>query len=296
MKWLNYHHLIYFREIARLGSISEASKHLSVGQPALSSQLKSLEESLGVALFERRNRKLILTPTGRVALEYANNISEMGQELLQVIHQKEFTTRTKLRIGVVDAVPKHMVSNILDYAHKKTGCFLTVHEGDPDELLRELTNHHLDIILTDHMAPTLANIFSRRILKISVHAFAPKKFESLKKNFPKSLDNAKVILPTNHSKLRNDLEHFFQLNQIYVDKVAETQDSMLQKILATKGDGVIFLPRFAASEYIKEKKLLRIGSLHDIFVEYYLIHSKSTIKNPAVELLLAQNYEKMKLG
>ena len=50
MKWLNYHHLLYFREIAKEGSIAKASEKLLVGQPALSHQLKQLEESLGVLL------------------------------------------------------------------------------------------------------------------------------------------------------------------------------------------------------------------------------------------------------
>ena len=45
MKWLNYHHLLYFKTIATEGSISKASQKLNVGQPALSAQLKTLEES-----------------------------------------------------------------------------------------------------------------------------------------------------------------------------------------------------------------------------------------------------------
>ena len=44
MKWLNYHHLIYFKEIANEGRISKASEKLLIGQPALSAQLKQLEE------------------------------------------------------------------------------------------------------------------------------------------------------------------------------------------------------------------------------------------------------------
>ena len=48
MKWLNYHHLIYFREIAKEGSISKASEKLLIGQPALSAQLKQLEEELQI--------------------------------------------------------------------------------------------------------------------------------------------------------------------------------------------------------------------------------------------------------
>lgn len=54
MDWLNYHHLLYFWEVARKGSIKEACEELHVTQPTISSQLQALEESLGQQLFIRR--------------------------------------------------------------------------------------------------------------------------------------------------------------------------------------------------------------------------------------------------
>ena len=82
IKWLNYHHLLYFRTIATEGSISRASEKLSVGQSALSSQLKQLEESIGQQLFQRKGRSLELTEAGKVALEYAEEIFQKGEEFV----------------------------------------------------------------------------------------------------------------------------------------------------------------------------------------------------------------------
>ncbi len=70
MKWLNYHHLYYFYIIAMEGSISKASKKLHLGQPALSAQLKTLEESFGQKLFVRRNRSLFITDSGKIMRSY----------------------------------------------------------------------------------------------------------------------------------------------------------------------------------------------------------------------------------
>lgn len=297
MKWLNYHHLIYFREIARLGSISKASETLNVGQPALSSQLKKLEENLGVDLFERKNRQLTLTASGKTALEYADKIGELGQELLQVIESRSFAKRIHLSVGSADAIPKHLVSNIVDFAHKKTDCFLTILEGEPDALLRELMAHKIDVILSDQSLGSSShkNIFSKKILRAKVCAYATKSYGKMKKDFPKSLSGAPGIVPTAHSKLRADVEHFCHLKGIYLDKVAETQDSMLQKILACKGDGVIFLPEFAATQLVREKKLIKLGTLSEVFVEYFLIYSQRLIENPALELILKQDYKKLRL-
>jgi LysR family transcriptional regulator, transcriptional activator of nhaA len=76
--WINYHHLFYFKVIAEEGSVSRAAEKLRLGQPTLSAQLRQLEESLGVRLFERRHKKLILTEQGKVALEYSKNIFRTG--------------------------------------------------------------------------------------------------------------------------------------------------------------------------------------------------------------------------
>ena len=61
MAWLNYHHLLYFWTVARAGTIAAASKELHLSQPTISTQLKTLEESLGQKLFQRQGRKLVLT-------------------------------------------------------------------------------------------------------------------------------------------------------------------------------------------------------------------------------------------
>lgn len=294
MKWINYHHLIYFREIARQGSISRASEALHVGQPALSAQLKKLEDYLGVNLFERKNRKLILTEPGKIALDYAEKIADLGQELLQVFEQKTFTKRINLSVGAVDAIPKHVVSSMMDFVHKKTGCFLSILDGAPQDLLREILSHNLDVLITDSDVITtkVKNLFSKKIIKSKVCAFASKDFANLKNKFPSSLDGAPAILPTIHSRLHRDLEHYFHAHDIIPDKIAESQDSMLQKILASKGDGVIFLPEIAANTLVREKKLIKLGTLSDVFGEYYLIYTKRIIENPALELLIKQEFKK----
>lgn len=294
MKWINYHHLIYFRTIANEGSISKASEILSVGQPALSLQLKNLEEFLQVKLFDRKNRKLILTEAGRVTLEYANKIGDLGQELIQVIENKSFTQDVQLSVGALDGIPKHLISDIVDFAHKKTGCFLSIVEGSIDELLRQLLSHQLELIICDHEISSLKkeNIFSQRIFHGQIVACSSPDYRHLKRGFPHSMDGQPCIVPTMHSKMRRDLDHYFHLNDIAPNLIGETQDTSLQKILAMKGDGIIFLPEFSIKEYIKEKKLIKLGDLTQVFSEYHLIYSKRIIGNPALDLILDQNFFK----
>ena len=85
MSFLNYHHLRYFRAIAREGSLTRAAQLLNVSQSALSVQLGRLEESLGQPLFERKNKALTLTEAGRIALDYSESIFRSGDELLDLL-------------------------------------------------------------------------------------------------------------------------------------------------------------------------------------------------------------------
>ena len=80
MKWLNYHHLLYFWTVAREGTITAACERLRLAQPTISAQLKKLEESLGHKLFRHEGRNLALTETGRVVFRYANDIFSLGKE------------------------------------------------------------------------------------------------------------------------------------------------------------------------------------------------------------------------
>jgi len=82
---LNFHHLRYFWVVAHRRHLTRAAEALHVSPSALSIQLRQLEERLGHALFERRNRKLILTEAGRIALEHADTIFRAGQELLSTL-------------------------------------------------------------------------------------------------------------------------------------------------------------------------------------------------------------------
>ena len=105
MKWLNYHHLFYFRTIANEGGIARAAVKLRLGQPTLSTQLKHLEDAVGRPLFERKNRSLVLTEAGKIALDYAENIFRAGDELLQVLADGAISGRTDVKIGALDSVP-----------------------------------------------------------------------------------------------------------------------------------------------------------------------------------------------
>ena len=107
-KWLNYHHLYYFKVIATTGSIAKASEILLVGQPALSSQLKQLETALGQKLFERRNKGLHLTEAGRVALEYAETIFKKEKSFSKFLTSKTSQAEPSIKLVLSPVLQKYL--------------------------------------------------------------------------------------------------------------------------------------------------------------------------------------------
>ena len=289
VKWLNYHHLHYFKVIASEGSIVKASKILFVGQSSLSTQLKQLEDSLGQKLFERKNKRLVLTEAGRVALEYADDIFKKGEEFLQVFNEQNLSSRTIYNIGVIASAPKVIASSIMQLAKKYNDeSIISMREDSPEELFKKVLTHELDIVLTNNLSHLEGVELQIKLVgTANISIYGAKKYEKLSKNFPQSLNGVDFILPTMHSKLRYDLEHIFREMGIKYKLVAEVQDSSVKKTLGIEGVGLISLPDFAAKPLVKEGKLYKIGSLKDIKEEYWLVAKKRTIKSAITEKLLS---------
>ncbi|MDA1109453.1 MAG: LysR family transcriptional regulator [Nitrospinae bacterium] len=288
MTWLNYHHLYYFWITAKEGSISSASRMLRVGQPTISTSIKNLEESLNQSLFNRKGRGLHLTEAGKVVLDYANQIFSLGNELVEVIADKTFSKRTHVHFGALDSVPKSLVQSLIHSAQKIAPCAITVLEGGGDYLFRELQAHRIDLVISN-FPPTIGDskqYFSRLLAKIPITVFSTKKYQPLKRNFPASLQDQPFIMPSLHSKLRHDLNHFFQINKVTIDVIIETQDTSIQKILGIEGMGLVPLPDFAGKELVKEGKLIKIGSLQGITEDFWLISSPRKFSNPIAETLM----------
>jgi LysR family transcriptional activator of nhaA len=288
MNWLNYHHLFYFWITAKEGSIKGASKMLGIGQPAISAQIRTLEEALGQNLFERKNRALILTEAGKVVLDYANQIFTLGSELMEVVKDGTFSKRVHLQFGALDSVPKGLIQSLIHSAQKIGSCVISVLEGEGDHLFRELQSHRIDLVISN-FPPTIGDtkqFYSRLLSKIPIAIFAKKDFRSLKRKFPSSLQGQPLIMPSLHSKLRHDLNHYFQTQNISVDVIIETQDISIQKLLAIEGMGLVPLPEFAGKELVKDGKLIKLGTLHEVTEDFWLISSPRKIQNPIAKSII----------
>ena len=287
--WINYHHLFYFKTIAEEGTVSKAAEKLRIGQPTLSAQLRQFEDTIGVQLFERQHKRLILTEQGKVALDYSKNIFRMGSEMYEVLHDRLKPLQPSLHIGSLDSVPKQIILQLVKHAYKISPCQITMSEGNSDQLLRELSTHRMDVMISNFL-PTGTDskgLFPKTITKKNVAFYGDPKFKHLRKGFPKSLSRQPMILPTYDSKLRYDIDHWAKVHEIELNVIAEGQDISTKKLMAIDGLGILPTATHTVTRQVLSGELLELGQLHGVHEELYLITAQRKIANPIAAKLMA---------
>lgn len=285
--WLNWHHLYCFYVVARNGTIAKASEELDIGAPALSIQVKQLEESIGKTLFNRAGRRLELTEDGQIALEYCKEIFGLGQELVEALNDRISSRRTHLQIGSLDTIPKHLTLEIVSAALEGGDCTLTISEGRLADMLDDLASNRLDLIVTNtHPEMTSGRFISKRIAHFPLWIVGAPQFKNLRRQFPKSLDGQPFVIPTSESRVRQEFENFVSHAEFHPQLIAEAQDIMIQKLMAVKGMGLTIAPEYAVRDYIANKELVLIGPLPSVFEDLFLIAAQRRVKNPIVDHLM----------
>ncbi|MDH4468094.1 MAG: LysR family transcriptional regulator [Bacteriovoracaceae bacterium] len=287
--WINYHHLFYFKTIAEEGSVSKAAEKLRLGQPTLSSQLSQFEDNLGVLLFDRVHKKLVLTEQGKVAFDYAKVIFRMGSEMYEVIHDRLKPLKPTLHIGALDSIPKQLVLEMVKFAIKISPCQITLSEGRLDELTRELVAHRMDIIITNFLGTGLdaRGLNSKSISKKNIAFYASPKFKSLRADFPKSISGQPMIFPTYDSRLRQDLEHWAKLQKIELNVIIESQDVSVKKLMAVNKMGLIAAAPHTVTNQVLRGELLEIGKLQGVHEELFLVAANRKIVNQIAAKLMS---------
>src|SRR5580704_5728732 len=114
MARLNYHHLLYFWEVARAGTIAKACAELHLTQPTISAQLRALERRLGAKLFDKVGRNLVLTEAGRVVFQYAEDIFKLGRQLQDTLSGGPLGRPLRLVVGIAESMPELVAYRILE--------------------------------------------------------------------------------------------------------------------------------------------------------------------------------------
>jgi len=291
MEWLNYHHLLYFYTVAREGSVTRAAQKLRLAQPTLSGQIRKLEEQFDEKLFERQGRNLVLTEMGRVVYRYADEIFSLGRELTDTLRGQPTRRPARLSVGISDAVPKLVTHRLLAPAlDLPEPVRLVLREGKTDDLLAALAVQAFDLVIADApLGPHHKVRAFNHVLGESRMSFfgVAKLARSHRRGFPRSLDGAPILLPTDNTALRRSLDQWFDSIGVRPRVVAEIEDTALLKVFGQHGAGLFPAPDVLASEVRRQYGVEKIGPAGDVRERFYAISVERRIKHPAVAAITA---------
>lgn len=286
MEWLNYHHLLYFWVVAREGGLVPAGKVLRLSHPTLSAQVHALEDQLGEKLFTKVGRKLALTEMGRVVYRYANEIFSLGREMVDTVKGRATGSPLRLDVGVVDVVPKLVVRRLLQPALSLSEPVrLVCHEDSYEKLLGDLATHTLDIVISDAPVPAGSTVraFNHLLGETGVSFFGTASLvQSYKRGFPRSLDQAPMLLPVQGLAVRRSLDQWLDRHDIKPRIVAEFEDSALMKVFGSDGLGIFAGPTAVEAAVIAQYGVHLIGRTDEVRERFYAISVERRLKNAAV--------------
>ena len=102
-----------FRTVARSLNFRKAAEELFITQPAVTQQVKALEEELGTPLFNRIKGKVTLTESGLVLLEYAERLKNLADEAAQAVAEISGKHRDELRVGASQTIGQYLLPTLL---------------------------------------------------------------------------------------------------------------------------------------------------------------------------------------
>jgi LysR family transcriptional activator of nhaA len=297
VEWLNYHHLLYFWTVAKEGSVAGATRQLGLAQPTISGQIRQLERQLDQKLFRRQGRSLVLTDVGRVVYRYADEIFGIGRELMDVLKSRPTGRPVRLTVGVAEGVPKLVVHRLLEPAFRLADpLHLVCREARADRLLAELALHALDLVLSDAPIPPQIGVkgFSHLLGECGVTIFAaPALARKHRRDFPRSLDRAPMLLPTDDSVLRRSLEQWFDQRGIRPLAVAEFEDPALLKTFGQAGRGLFAAPSVIEREIARQYGVRIVGRTDEVRERFYAISAERRLEHPAVVALTRAARDKL---
>lgn len=153
--------LRYFVTIADTGTFSAAAKALYMSQPPLSAQIQSLEQELGVKLFERTTRRLRLTDAGRVLYMRAQNILDISSSVKKELEDIRKGASGTIRLGIISSLcGPALFCWMKDFSDRHPGVSFDLYEDNTYALLEKVQSRQAELALvrTPFSAPELSAI------------------------------------------------------------------------------------------------------------------------------------------
>lgn len=247
-----------FIQAAELQSFTKAAEKLGYSQSTVSFQIKQLENTLGVPLFERVNHTVSLTEKGREVLQYAGQISGLAKQMEKQLKEEEKEIGGHIRIAMADSICRWLFQEHYETFHRRyPGITMKVIAASTEEMFRLLNQNEVDLVYTLDHPIYHAEYKIAYEDKVSMHFVAGKDCPLCRKTqvAVEEVVQYPFLLTEKGMSYRRMLEEKLARLSLEVNPALEIGDADLLCSLAEKGMGISFLPDYVTEKAEKEGRI-----------------------------------------
>lgn len=285
MKHATLRQLKVFEAVARNLSFSRAAEELHLTQPAVSTQVKKLEEHAGLPLFEQLGKKIHLTPAGAEMLHASRVIIRQFEEVEETMTQFKGVSGGKLNVTVISAGDYFFPRLLVEFARRHAGVTLNFGVCNRAELLEQLTDNLTDLAIM--VRPPLDMDTENE--PFAPHPYvivaAPDHPLAARKRIPVSrLAHEPFVVREKGSDTWNSMEEGFgtHLAELNIAMEIKSTETIKQAVIA--GMGVSFLSAHTISRELQAGSLAVLDVQgFPLMLHWYVVHRRSKRLPPVAQ-------------
>lgn len=277
---MNSRQLQYAVKLAEVCNFSQLADKLEISQPALSKQIQSLENELGVKLFDRNTNPLTLTPAGEYFIRHAKDLLYREDQLLRSMDKFKIGEVGKLTIGISPFRSLYLIPKVLRKVKDKyPGIQIVLHEATSDELRKEAAEGKYDFAIVnlpveesvldvvtiepDVLVLAVPNDLVGKIPSAKINELTEIRFNDCK--------DLPFVVVGQTQEMRVLFDKLCASADFYPNIAAEVVGLNTARTMACEGIGATLLPRqFIEGDHLEDK------------VSLFMLKDRISVRQPAI--------------
>ena len=274
MKNFTFRQLVLLEAVARNSSFTRASEELHLTQPAVSTQIKQLEEEVGMPLFEHLGKKNFLTAAGREMYEFSRTIAQQFTDIRTVLAEIKGVQRGNLDIAVTSTAKYFAPYLLAAFCKKHVGITVNLNVTNRETILEELTNNVPDMAIMGSPPkgmPLVANSFMSNPLVVIAppdHPLVGRGQIPLHKLLEETF-----IVRERGSGTRTAIEHFLEQRGQTMNTTMEMSrnEAIKHAVMAGLGLGIVSIHTLEMEFKLERLTVLNVEGF-PIHRDWYVVH------------------------
>ncbi len=294
MLHLTLRQLKVFESVARHLSYSRAADELHLTQPAVSMQIKQLEDNISLPLFEQLGKRIFLTEAGRELYQYSRAIAQQLADMEVALDELKGMERGKLNISVVTTANYFAPHLLAKFCQRYSGVTVSLNVSNRETVLKQLADNLIDLAIMGQ-PPDNLDIDSESFMENPLVVIAPPNHPLCQEHHisVKQLAKEIFLVRESGSGTRSAMERFFAEQKVNVKKGMETDTTEAIKQAVQAGMGLGIMSRHTAELELETKRLQILDVQGFPIIRYWHVVNRknkrlSSIANAFREFLLTE--------